>query len=221
MGAFMACVFYVGPLNSYGKKEHDPVFWLKLFLMSKQSSSVVSWRDSVTDQVKTMDLRKNDWRVWLRFIMSFTINDICFHFLLHVLPIQIASKSSILGVVYSAVGMIYLVDLDDTTGNTMTLVPRDNRNQPGMMEEGYNSVGHGGGDLDDKILASEKQKIVDEAMKDIRFKFEALIVGKKSKDHHLGLQSITHALYLSTQKTEMEEDDTRNGKSEKTALLSV
>jgi len=109
MGTFMACVFYVGPLNSYGKKEHDPVFWLKLFLMSKQAGAVLSWKDPVTD--KRMKVKVKDWRIWLRFVMSFLVNSVCFHFLLHVLPIQIASKSSIMGVVFSSVGMIYLVSV--------------------------------------------------------------------------------------------------------------
>lgn len=107
LGTFMACVFYVGPMNSYGKKEHDPVFWLKLFLMSKQTSSVLSWQDPTTNKAKRMRLRRNDWRIWMRFFMSFVVNSVCFHFLLHVLPVQIASKSSVMGVVFSSVGMIY------------------------------------------------------------------------------------------------------------------
>jgi hypothetical protein len=39
-----------------------------------------------------------------------------------VLPIQVAGQANAIGIVFRAVGMIYLVDLDDTPGNVMTLV---------------------------------------------------------------------------------------------------
>jgi hypothetical protein len=221
MGTFMACVFYVGPMNSYGKKEHDPVYWLKLFLMSKQTASVVSWKDSVTDQTKTLNLRQNDWRIWLRFVMSFVINSVCFHFLLHVLPVQIASKSSIMGVVFSSVGMIYLVDLDDTCGNVMTLVTHHSGEQEaavGDATDGYDSVGQNMNGFE-----AEKQRIIDETIKEMRAKLEALTCGPPeppSLHHNLHMESISHVLLLSTEKKD-DNDQRKHHKTEDTPLMSV
>jgi hypothetical protein len=217
-------------MNSYGKKEHDPVFWLKLFLMTKHTRSVISWKDPLTDQTRTMQLRKNDWRIWTRFVMSFIINSICFHFLLHVLPIQIASKSSIMGVVFSSVGMIYLVDLDDTSGSTMTLVPDDGaQNESTTVSTGlynaYNSsAGVGAGNVE-----MVKQRIIDEAMNDIRSKLElALASGElPTTPHqlhgHVKMGSITQALFLSAQSREKEhaQNKKRGSKEEHTPLMSA
>jgi hypothetical protein len=74
------------------------------------------------DKVVSRVLFPGDWRLWLRFIMSFLINGVGFHILVHALPIQVAAQSSLTGVVFRAVGMMYLVDLDDTPGFTLTLV---------------------------------------------------------------------------------------------------
>lgn len=193
LGTFMACVFYVGPLNSYGKKEHDPVFWLKLFLMAKQSRSVISWTDAATEQVQMMNLRRNDLRIWLRCFMSFYVNSMCFHFLLHVLPIQIASKAAIISVVFSSVGMIYLVDLDDTSGATMTLL-----SQPG--ERVRNDPEDGSASTAGVIFESVKQKLLEDAMREIRAKLqEALKNDDDDAPHHVRVGSITHALLLSSE----------------------
>ena len=58
--------------------------------------------------------------------MSFLINGVGFHILVHALPIQVAAQSSLIGVVFRAVGMMYLVDLDDTPGYTLKLVQEEN-----------------------------------------------------------------------------------------------
>lgn len=139
LGTFMACVFYVGPRNSYGKKEQNPTYWLKLFLLSKESTSdsgdsggsgnnslKFQWYDAASERQRELVLEDSYmWRIWLRFIMSFLINGFGFLLLLHVLPIQVAGQGNAIGVVFRAVGMIYLVDLDDTAGNVMTLVKED------------------------------------------------------------------------------------------------
>ena len=219
LGTFMACVFYVGPMNSYGKKEHNAVFWLKLFLMSKDTRSVVSWKDPVTDQTKMMHLRQNDWRIWFRFFMSLIINSVCFHFLLHVLPIQIASKSSIMGVVFSSVGMIYLVDLDDTSGSTMTLVPHQGeRVESGTgPANGYDSTGIS---LERTDFEAVKQGILDEAMKDIRAKLEVALADGSTPHHQtIRIEGITHALFLSSQKEHTEEKSHRKRSNEETPLV--
>jgi len=199
MGTFMACVFYVGPRNSYGKKEQNPTFWLKLFLMSKESSLTFSYTVKESEQVKTLFLEKDDWRIWARFGMSAIVNGAGFHFLLHVLPVQVASMSVVLGVVFRAVGMIYLVDLDDTAGSVMTVVPDQSLNSTGT------DVGYGTSSLDRldaKEFEEEKRKIIEEAMKDVQAKLEALACGARplqsSQSSKMG--SITQALFRATQK---------------------
>jgi hypothetical protein len=231
MGTFMACVFYVGPMNSYGKKEHDPVFWLKLFLMSKQGS-VLSWQDPRNpSNIMCARLRCNDWRIWLRFVMSVIVNSVCFHFLLHVLPVQIASKSSIMGVVFSSVGMIYLVDLDDTSGTVMTLVQGGGDNtdstdtvplHPTAVDrEGY---GAAAATATDTNFEAERRRILDEAMKDVQMKLEALVLGtaEPGKIKPVRMKSITQALFLSAQNSgenTPENDNKSNQHDEEMPLL--
>lgn len=79
-----------------------------------------TWHDADSDQERTLTV-DGTRPIWLRFSMSFLINGAGFLFLLHVLPIQVAGQANAIGVVFRAVGMIYLVDLDDTVGNVMTL----------------------------------------------------------------------------------------------------
>lgn len=215
MGTFMACVFYVGPRNSYGQKEQNPTFWLKLFLMIKQSRSVFTWKDPVTEQTKTLELERNDWTVWLRFVLSFLINGIGFHFLLHVLPIQVASQSAIIGVVFRAIGMIYLADLDDCTGSTMTLVPQFADN--GAQDYGSSA---GGDRLDAKELEEEKQKIIEAAMKDVQAKLEALahdVRPYQSARSNSKMESITQALFRATRRRKESHGTATEG--EKTPLV--
>jgi len=54
--------------------------------------------------------------------MSFLINGIGYHILVHALPLQGAQQSSFTSFVLRSVGMIYLVDLDDTPGYKLTVV---------------------------------------------------------------------------------------------------
>jgi hypothetical protein len=168
----MACVFYIGPRNSYGQKEQNPTFWLKLFLMAKGHSSVLTWKDPVTEQAHTLALKSNDFRIWLRFIMSFIVNGIGFHFLLHVLPIQVAGQATIIGVVFRAIGMIYLADLDDSAGSTMTLV-QDSDSATAATEEGSMASLYGG--TVDNSFDDAKQKIIDDAVESVRTQMETLM----------------------------------------------
>lgn len=133
LGIFMACVYLVGPKTSFGQSEQNPAYWLQLLLSAKNTGSKVIWTDH-TGEHMTRELTTGDWRLWLRFTMSFLINGVGFHILVHALPIQVASQSSFTGVVFRAVGMMYLVDLDDTPGYTLTVVekeePKDDPNKP-------------------------------------------------------------------------------------------
>jgi hypothetical protein len=141
----------VGPGNSYGKKEQNSAFWLKLFLLLKEASvstdGVLSlkWRNEATEQDQMLQVSAKGscgvsmvpFYVQIRYFMSYVINGAGFFILLHLLPLQVAAESSGIGVVFRAVGMIYLVNLDDTSGNTMTLIQRE---EDAVHEQSFGSV---------------------------------------------------------------------------------
>jgi hypothetical protein len=93
-------------------------------LYAKQTGTQATWNDPNKEQLCQCLLKPSDVRLWIRFFMSFLINGVGFHILVHALPIQVAAQSSLTGVVFRAVGMMYLVDLDDTPGYKITLVPK-------------------------------------------------------------------------------------------------
>jgi hypothetical protein len=124
LGIFMACVFLLGPKTAFGQSEQNPAYWLQLLLFSKQTGTQATWYDPNKERLCQRLLYPSDLRLWLRFFMSFLVNGVGFHILVHALPIQVASQSSLTGVVFRAVGMMYLVDLDDTAGYKITLVPK-------------------------------------------------------------------------------------------------
>lgn len=125
LGIFMACVVLLGPKTNFGESEQNPAFWMQLLLYLKAGRGQVSWTDTKTGLKETRFLAQDDIRVWIRFVMSFIINGIGFHILVFALPIQIAAQSSLTGVVFRAVGMLYLVDIDDSPGYTLTFVDKD------------------------------------------------------------------------------------------------
>lgn len=120
----MALVFQLGPKTKYGESEQNPAYWLQLLLATKQSGAKITWYDPVKDRTSERFLYASDWRTWMRFWMSFLINGVGYHILVHALPIQVAAQSSLTGVVFRAVGMMYLVDLDDTPGYKLTIVQK-------------------------------------------------------------------------------------------------
>lgn len=116
----MASVFLLGPRTKFGQSEMNPAFWMQLLLVIKNHDTHVKWHDPTFDTMQHRQLARHDVRVWLRFVTSFLINGVGFHILVQALPLQIASQASLTGVVFRAVGMLYLVDLDDTPGYTLT-----------------------------------------------------------------------------------------------------
>lgn len=88
------------------------------------------------------------------------INGIGFHILVFALPIQIAAQSSLTGVVFRAVGMLYLVDLDDSPGYTLTFV--DNDFKEGEYEE-KKEPDETTGLLKKATLAADAKAIIKEA----------------------------------------------------------
>jgi hypothetical protein len=199
LGIFMACVFQLGPKTSFGKSEQNPAFWLQLLLSTKQSPTF-TWYDPVDAETKTLRLRTSDWQPWIRFLMSFLVNGIGWHVLVHALPIQVAAQSSLTGVVLRAVGMMYLVDLDDTTGYTMTMVPADDDDKlkdEVLSETDDSSVGSSGtsyrffsgihGVEDERDFPVAAQKIVAKAQAQLNaLKSKMKRKQRKQKTPHLG-----------------------------------
>jgi hypothetical protein len=122
LGILMQCVYILGPRTNFGASEQNPHYWIKLLLAVKQTGATCSWLDPVDDEQKEFDLRPNDLRIWIPFMMSFLINGFGFHVLAHTLPIQVAAQSTFVSVVIRALGMVYLADLDDAPGNVMKIL---------------------------------------------------------------------------------------------------
>jgi hypothetical protein len=100
---------------------------MHLLIAAKKTGARITWFDPVENRTMTRTISPGDLRVWVRFVMSFIVNGVAFHILVHALPIQIAAQSTLTGVVIRALGMVYLVDLDDTSGYTMTIVEEDEK----------------------------------------------------------------------------------------------
>ena len=120
----MACVFILGPKTKFGESEQNPAFWIQLLLATKETGAKLTWYDPVEDETKERYLHIGDMRIWMRFWLSYLVNGVGYHILVHALPIQVAAQSSFTGVVLRAVGMMYLVDLDDTPGYKLTIVQK-------------------------------------------------------------------------------------------------
>ena len=124
----------------------------RLDAMVAEDGTKLTWFDPIKNENCNHILHKNDPIIWLRFWLSFLINGLgknskrctlasllvrasdscltfaCFnegyHMLVHALPIQVAAQSTFGGVVARAVGMMYIVDLDNTSNVfDMTLIP--------------------------------------------------------------------------------------------------
>lgn len=151
MGIFQACVYLLGPKTNFGQSEQNPGFWLVLLLASKKNGARILWDNPIKDPSFSKDpgtlrdtngnlildgsgnpklyhqkiLNHADFTMWRRFFMSYLVNGVAFHILVHALPIQVASQSSFTGVVFRAVGMLYLVDLDDSKGFRLIITEKD------------------------------------------------------------------------------------------------
>jgi len=180
LGIFMACVFQLGPKTKFGESEQNPAYWLQLLLATKKTGAKVTWFDPIENTHKFRMLETRDWRTWTRFMMSYLINGVGFHILVHALPIQVAAQSSFTGVVFRAVGMMYLVDLDDTPGYTLTIVQQEDKDdeddakkdeKPSKPEE----IAPTATAMSTPEISAEAHKIIEEA----RAKLDALARGEK------------------------------------------
>ncbi|CAJ1932031.1 unnamed protein product [Cylindrotheca closterium] len=224
MGTFMTCVYYVGPTNSYGSKELNPTFWLKLFLMNK-NRVMFEWEDlGGSGEERTLELEAKHWTLWVRFAMSFLVNEVGFTMLLYVLPVKVAGQATIMGVVFQALGMVYLVDLDNCTGNVLTLVESTHKNNKESTTNGSHDYGSSY-QMDEKQFEAEKQKIIRQAMKDVEAQLQALAHGdqrhhaQKQRKKRSKFTNITSALFLSKYPNTNNRQRQAGGNSEKSPLV--
>jgi hypothetical protein len=94
---------------------------MQLLIIAKHTDAQVTWRDSLYSTECHRDLRPNDAVLWCRFSASHLVNGFGFHISVHALPIQVAGQASLTSVVFRAVGMLYLMDLDDAHGTKLTI----------------------------------------------------------------------------------------------------
>ncbi|KAL3923220.1 MAG: hypothetical protein SGILL_001778 [Bacillariaceae sp.] len=169
----MACVYLLGPKTSFGQSEQNPAYWIQLLIAAKRTGAKITWYDPVENQSKTRCLSPDDWRVWARFFMSYLINGVGFHVLVHSLPIQVATQSSLTGVVFRAVGMMYLVDL----GYTLTIAeePLDQGSKKDTMKEEVSLEDSNKPSFDTNVqseadlamMSEEAQRIIGEAQEQL------------------------------------------------------
>lgn len=88
LGVFMACVYLLGPKTAYGQSEQNPAYWIQLLIAAKRTGAKISWFDPVENKMLNLALSSDDIRIWARFVMSYLINGVGFHILVHALPIQ-------------------------------------------------------------------------------------------------------------------------------------
>lgn len=156
----MACVYILGPKTAFGQSEQNPAYWIQLFIAAKRTGASVTWFDPVENKTMKRALSPQDARLWARFLMSYLINGVGFHILVHALPIQVATQSSLTGVVIRAVGMMYLVDLDDTSGYTLTIT-EDSSDDTQNKEKTDNKHIKETGVTDFKLTGTEEETVKD------------------------------------------------------------
>jgi len=168
LGTIMACVFLVGPKTGFGQSEGSPVYWIHVFLAAKNTGATIRWSDPVKDHKHERFLSRRGFRVWLRFIMTFVINGYGFHMLLHALPLQVSSQTTLTGIVAKAIGVMYLVDLDDSVGKESTITEKDTEG----TEEKKGDVKAEEDEVEkvpqSKPFSAETQKVIDDAMERVR-----------------------------------------------------
>jgi hypothetical protein len=122
LGILMKSVYIVGPRSSFGTSKQHPHYWMQALICAKQPGAHVTWFDAYYKLTRQASLQSpGHSKLWIRFLMSYLINGFGFHVLVHALPIQVAGQSSLTAIVLRAVGMLYLVDLDDSSETVLTL----------------------------------------------------------------------------------------------------
>jgi len=213
IGIFLACVYMLGPKTHFGRSEQDPEFWLILLLAAKSGGFNILWEDpmecpvhsnkgysrlkdrkgkvikeedGVTDKLfHCHHLTKGDTRMWRRFLMSFICNGVGYHILVHALPIQVAMQSTWMGAVFRSVGMMYLVDLDDTKGYPLTIVRHgDDGDELAAASSSSNGtgatqVGEGGALGVDVLMRQERGESAPSQLN--RYGFTKVVSGEKTK----------------------------------------
>mmetsp|Transcript_79 Transcript_79/g.107 ORF Transcript_79/g.107 Transcript_79/m.107 type:complete len:459 (+) Transcript_79:77-1453(+) len=208
LGILSAMVYKLGPQTSFGHSPQNPAFWLQLFLAGKHKDSTFTWTDPISNETKTSKLYM--YKVWLRYIMSFTINGVGFHLLLHSLPVEVARTNAFYDIVWAVYGMMWLVDMDYLWGNALTISHPVEKEEGKTDEikadkapaEGTTKISKADAktveivDTDDTVrVSAEALKIINEA----RAKLDALAKGEKSvttvrgnANHNLAAGALLH-----------------------------
>jgi len=92
----------------------------------------------------------------------------------------------------------------------MTLLPDEEVPTINAGSDGYESVGNA------SDFEAEKQRIIDEALEEVKRKLEALGQVKPHHQNALPIKSITYAMFMSAQK---KDDNPKRGNYEETPLV--
>jgi hypothetical protein len=168
LGILMAIAFILGPKTKFGQSEQNPAYWLQLLLVTKQSGGAkVTWYDTDRDEHREKTLGAGDPETWVRFVMSFLINGVGFHVLVHALPLQVAYQPSFTYVLFYTVGMTYAVKLDDSPGYTLHVQtkPKSGKEEAATQDDSLLTQDSEStlNTSDIGMFSAEAQRIIDEA----------------------------------------------------------
>lgn len=157
---------------NYGQSEMTPAYWLQVFLFGKQKASTFVWFDEINNVAKEANL--GFYNVLTRYILSFIINGLGYHIIIHSFPIQAANRYTYIGLLWAGCGMMFLVQLDNVSGQTLTVKHlKANFDDEHDVETPL---------MTEKILGKEEVRMSEEAEKiisDAREKLDALASGQR------------------------------------------
>merc|ERR1712226_370024 len=97
VGIMMGLVKKLGA--NYGQSEMNPAYWLQVFLFGKQKASTFMWFDEINNVTKEANL--SFYSVLVRYILSFIINGLGYHIIIHAFPIQAANRYTYIGLLWA------------------------------------------------------------------------------------------------------------------------
>lgn len=153
-GIFLQCVYLLGPRTKFGQSQLNPVYWLCLLLANKNRATALSWSagQANIDGLKVIRLREQYYSIMYRLFATTLINGFGFRLLVNTLPIQFAGQSSLMSLIFRSVGMMYLVNLDDSTGVKFQLKESLLEVGPGAKKDRTDSVEEGNAKDDENTV---------------------------------------------------------------------
>jgi hypothetical protein len=140
IGIFMQTVYILGPKSSFGTSKQHPHYWMNAMIASRRSGALMSWDDPYRPgTTQSREVLPSDPKMWMRFYMSYLINGFGFHALIHALPIEIAGQSTLTNIVVRALGMMFLIDLDESPSTVLTI----QEGPDGRYQDGYTVMSSG------------------------------------------------------------------------------